>query len=885
MAHIGKRSMLEDGGMRRLTAHGSGLRSLRAGARGLLLALILLIPVVLPPGGVAAAARPVRKVALEGETAPGTGGGLFTEFDEPFVNGRGQVVFAASYTGGGVFLSDGSTTSAVVVSGQSIAGLGTVTLANAGDVDGPALNNLGTVLFGTRGSNTPAIVQKTLSGSLTVLAKHGDSATGTSGTFGVFDDMSQNNNDDVAFIATYTEDGGTTFKTGVFFKPSGGTIVPIVLNGATLPGTGGGTQCGTMPFDIDGPWLNDLGVVAFAADAICGGAGDFEGSIFVKRPGHALEAFVLKGDPAPASIGGTISSSAILVVGRPGLNNADRLAFGAGISGGTVAFAILTKRLGGDPQPCILGGSAAPDTTGTFSDFEGPAINQSGLVSVEARVDGDPNVTKGVFTCDSETGAVRAIALEGDPKPGTLATFSSGLSDVSLSDNGCVVFTDTGSPAGVFVSPCCPTCDKVDGVIQEVVVETNVTVDFNVPTPTCTGDPDLCNPSVFSAVKPDPTKPQTWTAIFDVGAKKLHVTTGTITTAQVPATGNNRSAPGIEIRSTCCLTVDEGGAIVVRSLNRPAGDIVIRVDGPVDINGTVRNAVDGTNGAPGDILIRTCCGDITTGSKSRIETIGQDHGGSDITLVTCCFKGNISIKGLVDASYRSGTPSTINIVSFLGAVLINGTSNFGSVVEGGTLRQVTSGVTVRSRRDPIPGTINIQAYSNLTVVGNTVLDALHPNPSAVAIKTASNGSKGGTINARSLGGLILASDRAFDDANRFNAAAVIDLQAKFDIILSVSADPQAVVSAQGGDTGQGGTNRLRSFSGEVEIGPGAKVLADFTGRPGSNGANFLISCETLINSGTVNPPATVVNGLCSPPAPDPLFICSDAGLIPFSPPN
>ena len=54
-----------------------------------------------------------------------------------------------------------------------------------------------------------------------------------------------NNNDDFAFIAVYTDDGGSTWKTGVFLKPSSGAMVQIVLNGDTLPDTGGGTLCGS----------------------------------------------------------------------------------------------------------------------------------------------------------------------------------------------------------------------------------------------------------------------------------------------------------------------------------------------------------------------------------------------------------------------------------------------------------------------------------------------------------------------------------------------------------------------------------------------------------------------------------------------------------------
>jgi hypothetical protein len=280
------------------------------------------------------AARSTAVVALEGQTAPDTGGAKFSSFDEPFVNNAGDETFNACYTGGsgdgcGTFLWHAGVLSSIVVSGQTIAGIGTVTLANLNDIDGPIFNNnstVGLVIRNGNNSNVGAVLQQTLNGPLTIIAKHADSAPNTNkGTFDDFDDMTQNNNDDFAFIATYTEDAGSTFKTGVFLKPSGGALDSIVLNGDTLPNTNGGTQCGTGNADIDGPWMNDSQVVAFIADAICGGTVN-GGSAFVKRPGKSLEAFVLKGDPAPASIGGTIND---LGVGRPGLNNGNTLGFKA----------------------------------------------------------------------------------------------------------------------------------------------------------------------------------------------------------------------------------------------------------------------------------------------------------------------------------------------------------------------------------------------------------------------------------------------------------------------------------------------------------------------------------------------------------------------------
>jgi hypothetical protein len=418
----------------------------------------------------------------------------------------------------------------------------------------------------------------------------------------------------------------------------------------------------------------------------------------------------------------------------------------------------------------------------------------------------------------------------------------------------------------------CGSCDE--GV---VVVDQNVTVDLNPATPTCGGDPDLC--AFFTFDKSGPS-PSTWKAIFNVGTKKLLVTNGaTITVVPGPPNGgNNKESPGIVIKSTCEVQIDQGASVVVQSINRQAGDIFIQADGNVTINGTVSNSVAGTNGRPGEITVASCCGNIVTGRQSLIQTSGVDHGGNDINLLAC-NPGNITITGLVDASYKGESAATINIAAFNGAVTIDGNNLQGT--EAGTQRPITSGVTVRSKRDPIAGKIFIQALNDVTVLGNRILDKNHPNYGAVAVKpTSTNGSSGdGSILAESLNGKIVASDRAFDIANRFNGLNDITLLASGNIELSVTLavdngavnNAKPVVNSQGGSAGMGGNNGLRSFSGQIQIGTNAQVLANFTGTPGSNGTNTFTTCLGVVNNGTVLPAAPASAPMCAPPGPTPVF--------------
>ena len=155
------------------------------------------------------------------------------------------------------------------------------------------------------------------------------------------------------------------------------------------------------------------------------------------------------------------------------------------------------------------------------------------------------------------------------------------------------------------------------------MVDQNVLAASQHLSPSCSGDPDLC--AFFSFNTSGPT-PDTWYASFDLGSRPLVVlSSATITTSPVGG-GNNQSAPGIRITTTCTVEVQSGAAILVQSLNQPAGDISIKADGSVTFNGILSNSVDGTNGLPGDITVSTRCGGITTGPGSLIQTSGTGPG-------------------------------------------------------------------------------------------------------------------------------------------------------------------------------------------------------------------------------------------------------------------
>ena len=186
------------------------------------------------------------------------------------------------------------------------------------------------------------------------------------------------------------------------------------------------------------------------------------------------------------------------------------------------------------------------------------------------------------------------------------------------------------------ISKNCPACEKnPDGSDATVIVDQNVTVDFNPAIPVCVGDPDLCAYFTYNNSGPNAG---TWKAVFDVGGKKVLVKNGaTVTAAQVGA-GNNKYSPGIEIKTSCHIEVENGGKVIVSSLNRQAGDIVVGADGNITINGEVTNKVTGTNGLPGEIKIESACGDIVEGQSGLIQDLGVDPGGNDIYIFSRQFR-------------------------------------------------------------------------------------------------------------------------------------------------------------------------------------------------------------------------------------------------------
>ena len=413
--------------------------------------------------GVASVDAAVIAIARGGDTAPNaSGGATFDVFDEPMVNSRGDVVFEASLSNGDesiYLMPNGGSLTKVAEQGDTVDGA-----VLSGDFDGPAINDAGTVFFVNRGSTgafTAGAYAMPSGGTLASIMRQGDPAPGTTGgVFVSFDDMSANpKKADFAVIGSYTEDGGTTFKIGIWLrkvlnKKGKFQVVSVVLSGDALPGTGGGVIEATGDLGgLDGPWLGDNDTVAFAVDDISGSTGpDESGSIWAIKPRGKIRSFILMTDTPPAALGGTIDS---IGVGRPGIMN-DKIAALIEVSGGSVANGIITKPLGSltnKAKVLVKPGDSAPGTTGTFADgISSPTINSKGSVEFAAEITGDAANFAGEFVTNGKKNT-KNVVLAGDTKPGGGSWVN--LEEGSISNNFITFLDDNDdnfdpSVVGVF---------------------------------------------------------------------------------------------------------------------------------------------------------------------------------------------------------------------------------------------------------------------------------------------------------------------------------------------------------------------------------------------------------------------------------------------------
>ncbi|MEZ6193893.1 MAG: hypothetical protein R3C45_21830, partial [Phycisphaerales bacterium] len=105
------------------------------------------------------------------------------------------------------------------------------------------------------------------------------------------------------------------------------------------------------------------------------------------------------------------------------------------LTGGCLVLAITAQASHAQVRTIAMEGDAAPDTSFTFSGFEGaPVLNDNGEVAFIAAVD-DFNTT-GVWSEGDGIGLLRNVALTGDTAPDTGGAIFLGLINVHLNALG-----------------------------------------------------------------------------------------------------------------------------------------------------------------------------------------------------------------------------------------------------------------------------------------------------------------------------------------------------------------------------------------------------------------------------------------------------------------
>ncbi len=370
----------------------------------------------------------IETIALDGETAPGTGD-IFSTFDVALINGLGQVVFHSRLPNSldeSVWLWDPSTglelqsraninrietksirfSNAGVGHGQSetvneliapdLAGNPQVIAADGGaapgggtfdisssDEDDIAVSDAG-IFFETEiddGASLEALFRQNAGFALEEVFRVGDLAPGAGGeTFVDFTDGVLNNDGDLVFEANIDLVG-----TRALFGPTAGGLSLLAKTGDTPPGVAG-AQFRGFGADWTALSVNDANQVAFQGNMLIGPGGvtgTDDTGIWGPAGGGAFQLVARTGSSAPGA-----GSATFALLDTVALNSQSSLSFlgaltGAGIDSSN-DYGLWAARQGATPQLVLREGDAAPGLTGEMVgsqfDFNSTLLGNDTLV-------------------------------------------------------------------------------------------------------------------------------------------------------------------------------------------------------------------------------------------------------------------------------------------------------------------------------------------------------------------------------------------------------------------------------------------------------------------------------------------------------------------------
>jgi hypothetical protein len=403
-----------------------------------------------------------RVVALTGDSAPGTGGadfGFFPTF--PDLTNSGLTAFYATTLGGGTNASNnegvwsegtGSGLSLIARQGNTAPG----TSDNFYSFGGPIyINEFGQTAFqattgdGTTSPYKTGIWSEGAGGGLELVARRGDLAPGTVGSsFDILTINAFNNAGQLAFQCILS--GGEADNTSGHWRHDSNGLSLIIRVGQHAAGT-----TGDVNYQQLGPIvMNDSGHVAFATNLVGADVSGFaERGVWSEGHGSGLQLIARTGDPAPGTGPDTYFSD----IGQsPSINNAGHIAFygalqGSGSTPGVNSTGIWSEAGGGGLRLVARADDPVTDLPGTeLAGFRGQVyLNGVGQTTFVAGIRGpgvDSSNNIALFKEDS-AGGLKLIAREGDTAPGTNAFFLE--PDPTINAVGQVAFRSTLTGPGV----------------------------------------------------------------------------------------------------------------------------------------------------------------------------------------------------------------------------------------------------------------------------------------------------------------------------------------------------------------------------------------------------------------------------------------------------
>lgn len=360
------------------------------------------------------------QIAREGQSAPG-GDGTFDNFLNPVINGSGQVAFFGILKDTdnpvGIFRGSGGEIAQLARSGQAAPdGNGTF-----GNFSEPTLSDSGQVSFfgiltGTNGGsadNRGVFVGD--SGSLTQIARKGQSAPDGNGSFLDFGTPAINESGKTAFRASLGgTNGGSDDDFGIY-SGDGNSITQVAREGQSAPGGNGAFASFAFPE------INRSGETAFLASLSGTSGGNNDNLALFVSGANGLTQLIRKGQSAPDN-NGTISGFST----RPNyINDNGQIAVTAaysGTSGGTDDNNAILRADGDGITQIVRSNQASPDGNGVFVGFNNPFFNNAGQTAFFAALrdtSGSDDET-GVFTSDGVD--TFQVVRDGDTISGSTVT-------------------------------------------------------------------------------------------------------------------------------------------------------------------------------------------------------------------------------------------------------------------------------------------------------------------------------------------------------------------------------------------------------------------------------------------------------------------------------